>query len=49
MKEFYGQKGAGSRKYWQKKQISYNKATFLTGWRGVYQADDLTSADQVIR
>ena len=47
--EFYRQKEAGTRKlYLAKKQIVYSKVAFLWGITGVYQADYLTSAEEVI-
>ena len=49
MKDFYKQKGAGTRTLYQaSKQIGYGKVAFLQGMAGVSQADYLTSADQVI-
>ena len=49
MKDFYRQKGAGTRKLYEaKKWVGYCKVTFFWGMAGVYQADYLTSADQAI-
>ena len=49
MKGFYRKKGAGTRKLHEaKKWIGYHKITFLQGTAEVYQADYLTSADEVI-
>ena len=49
MKDFHRQKGAGTRKLYEaKKQVGCCKVTFFQGKAGDYQADDLTSVDQVI-
>ena len=48
MKHFHSQKGVGTRMLKQKKQIGCCKVIILQGLAEVYQADYLTSADQVI-
>ena len=48
MENFYRQKEAGQGIYSSKNQIVSGKVTFLLGKAGVYQADYLTSTDQVI-
>ena len=48
MKHFYSQKGAGTRMLKQKKQIGCCKVIVLQALAEGYQADYLTSADQVI-
>lgn len=53
MKDFYRQwEGSGNKEViWQKKKkkhVGYCQVIFLLGEAGVYQADDLTSAFQVV-
>ena len=48
MKDFYRQKGVARESYTSNKWIGCDMVTFLQGMAGVYQADDLTRADQVI-
>ena len=49
MKDFYRQKGVGKRKLDQAKNgLVIAKLLSFREWQGVYQADDLTTADQVI-
>ena len=47
MKNFYRQKGAGTRSFTGSKWIDCSKVTLFQGMRGVHQADYLTVADQV--
>ena len=48
MEDFYRQKEAGQGSYSSKELIVSGQVTFLWGMAGVYQADYLTSTDQVI-
>lgn len=49
MKDFYRQKGAGTRKLYEAKTwLGYCKVTFLQEMAGVCQADDLANAAAVI-
>ena len=49
MKDFYRQKGAGTRKLYQAKNwVGCGKVSFLQGRAGVYPADNFTNADQAI-
>lgn len=48
MKDMYMQKGAGHESYTSKKWICCGKVTFLQGRAGVYPANYLTSADEMI-
>lgn len=48
MKYFYKQKRAGQGSYSSEKYIVSGKVTSIWGKAGVYQADGLTSANQII-
>ena len=48
MKDFYRKKGVGTRNLYEKMPVGYCKVIFLQRISGIYQADDLTSVDQVM-
>lgn len=46
--DFYRQKATGRGSYISEKQINCAKVPFPLGMAGIYQADDLIGADQLI-